>query len=115
MKTTSFVYDVKILYVVVSLFGLEEPAHSLVIRMFMAVASDGLKKVLWLSLALLGLLFLTRLIVPFMRRNNKSHSLTDLKSLARSYVNFQEGADTSRAKSFTGEKKRECISCVNFR
>lgn len=79
-------------------------------------ASDGLRSLLWLSIALVGLLLLTRLLVPFMRRNNKSRSLTDLKSLARSYVTFQEDADTSRAKSFTSQKKkRECISSINFR
>ena len=92
-----------------------KPDTNPVIRMLNTDTSIDLKRVLYLSIAFVGLLLLTRLAVPFMRRNNKSRSLTDLKSLARSYISFQDGDNTSRAKSFTGEKKRECISCVNFR
>ncbi len=75
----------------------------------------GVVSLIWLGIAVFGVLLLTKLLVPVMRKNNRSRSLTDLKSLARSYVTFQEDADTSRAKSFSNDKKRERITCVNFR
>lgn len=75
---------------------------------------NGLTPFFFSVAALFGLLLIS-FVVQSLMRNTKTKSLTDLKSLAQSYVSFSDNDDSSRAKSFSAGKRKSCISCVNFR